>query len=1754
MKIPAFLSVYCRHTAFTLALAALLTSQAAQAATKTWNLATGGDFNTTANWTGGLPVATDLALFNIVTGDVSLSAAATPGSINFDTNASTFALGALAGSTITTAHNGNLAVMVGLVGANKSFTLNAPLVLTPETTTKAGSYSILNNATDASNVLVIAGGITTSTTSSTETLTLSGTNTGANTISGITLGGATTFVVTKLGTGSWTLAGANSYNGGTTVSAGTLNLIGAISGGTSITVSGAAVFAESAAGAIAGASAFTHSSTATSTLAGYNSNSGNTTLNAGTLNLTGALSGTAITAYFGSTFSESTTGELAGGTSLTVNSATATLAGANSASGGTAVNSGILNLDYSTQDNSKLADAGTLTLAGGTLNLVGGSHQEVVGSTTLNAGAAVIARPSGTVSLRLNAITRNAGGTLNLDPAIAVDTDTVNLGGLGILGGYATFNATAGAADWAKSINASAADTSISAFTSYDAFATSGTSSNNPLLTGAATLTGNLTANSLKIASSGASQALDLGTGQTLTLATGGLLFTGANDYQINNGTLKSATASNSDLIIQHWGAGSLTINSVIANGTGTSTLTKAGPGTLILSGANSYTGATYLNEGMLRFGSGSMLATTALTVNGTLDLNNSNQTVDGLSGKTSGLILNNGSGLATLTIGQLNGGGTFTGVIADNNNAGTGIFALTKNGTNTQTFTGVNTYTGATTINGGNVYVSGPAGTMANSSGYVVTGAGLHVGDSYVALAGRLNASAGITLGGGNGGGTFKTTKPNGATQNVDVASLTIAAGQSNMDYNNGNGGYLNAGAYARNPGGVFSSNGGGGATCLGFSAAPTGSSVIGANASAMLIGGVVTGSNFNFVKAAAGTNTNPATANDSYASGTNTLVTAAATPISATTTTQSIQWSGGLTQTLTVNSDLTVESGGIALGNGSTTIGVGTIAGTGTIKAANGRDLWIGVQAGTSTISASIADDGSSSGLTKFMGGALLLSGNNTFSGPIYLDQGTLAIGHANALGTGTANLNFLGGASGATVTLKASGVDFTTARTVVLAGGPNASVIDTNGQNVSLAGVISSTGTASTATIAMSKIGTGTLTLSGANTFNGNTTVTGGTLNLSNGTALANSTFIGGGGTLAFDSSVASHAFTFGGLNGSSNLALTDTAATAVALTIGGNNNSYTYSGILSGAGSLTKLGTGTQTLTGLNTFGGGLTVKAGTVLNTAISIQPVGTGTITLGDSSNTGAAAMLNLNSLATLTYTNALATAGTGLSTLNLANYSATFTGGLAMGGNLLLSTTNPNNSVLALSGAISGSGNLTLQVGGANTGSGITLSGATINPAGTITNSGTGVAASSISGAIGASVTGVIQNSATSALNLTGTNSFSGGITIKAGTVNVSNKALGYDLTHNVGAITVGDVANTGLAATLNVNNNGIGNSGAGNNPINVVGTGTRTISATNYYPVFTGAVTLNSTDLRIVSTNTGGSDMTFSGGFSGAGNLVIQSNGINNANANSRITLNGITVNHSGSITNSGTGTASGTGTVNTTISAAIGSNVTHVTQNSATSALNLSGTVAYSGNTTVSAGTLKIAKVNANNETSTVTIAATGATLQLDFSGTDTVAQLIIGAGAPLAPGIYGGPLSGASVPNQLAQMSGTGTLTVAAAANYASWAGSHGITGQPASGDYDNDGLTNLTEYALGLVPTVASPPAGTMSGTVLTFLKGSDAIANHDVNFVIEDSTDLVNWTPAVTQNAPNAATTISYDLATGGNTKHFARLKTVQVP
>ena len=190
----------------------------------------------------------------------------------------------------------------------------------------------------------------------------------------------------------------------------------------------------------------------------------------------------------------------------------------------------------------------------------------------------------------------------------------------------------------------------------------------------------------------------------------------------------------------------STTYSGVLA---GLGSLIKAGTSTLVLAGTDTYTGGTTVSGGTLQIGNASALGSTsgaaAVSSGATLDLHGYSVGLGALAG--AGTIDNlSGSSTYTLTVGNGNAGGTFSGTIADT----TGTIALTKTGTGTQVLAGSNTYTGATTINGGNLAVNGslsPSGSITVNSPGALSGAGT-VGSVIVNSRGTV--APGFSLGGG--------------------------------------------------------------------------------------------------------------------------------------------------------------------------------------------------------------------------------------------------------------------------------------------------------------------------------------------------------------------------------------------------------------------------------------------------------------------------------------------------------------------------------------------------------------------------------------------------------------------------------------------------------------------------------------------------------------------------------------------------------------------------------------------------------------------------------------------------------------------------------------------------------------------------------------------------------------------------------------------------------------------------------------------
>ncbi|RDJ21919.1 autotransporter domain-containing protein [Bosea caraganae] len=156
--------------------------------------------------------------------------------------------------------------------------------------------------------------------------------------------------------------------------------------------------------------------------------------------------------------------------------------------------------------------------------------------------------------------------------------------------------------------------------------------------------------------------------------------------------------------------------------------LTKQGAGTLAVSGASSYSGATGIAQGTLQAGAANVLSSASaygLASEASLALNGYDQAIGSLSG-AGNLTTDGTGGSGTLTAGLDNLSTLFSGVIS-----GGGSFI--KAGSGTMTLGGANTYTGGTLITAG-VLTLAPGGSFAPTSApFTVTGGMLDLAGSQL-------------------------------------------------------------------------------------------------------------------------------------------------------------------------------------------------------------------------------------------------------------------------------------------------------------------------------------------------------------------------------------------------------------------------------------------------------------------------------------------------------------------------------------------------------------------------------------------------------------------------------------------------------------------------------------------------------------------------------------------------------------------------------------------------------------------------------------------------------------------------------------------------------------------------------------------------------------------------------------------------------------------------------------------------------------
>ncbi len=245
------------------------------------------------------------------------------------------------------------------------------------------------------------------------------------------------------------------------------------------------------------------------------------------------------------------------------------------------------------------------------------------------------------------------------------------------------------------------------------------------------------------------------------------------------------------------------------------------------------------------------------------------------------------------------------------------------------------------------------------------------------------------------------------------------------------------------------------------------------------------------------------------------------------------------------------------------------------------------------STTISAVVAGTG---GLTKSGAGTLTLSAVNTYTGGTVIDGGILNFSQEASLGavpTGFQADNLTLN-NGATLQLTAGGSTTLHANRGITLG-PGIQNISKGPNNVFLR--LSSPITGSGGLNLYSTGGGNGIRLMDANTYTGDTTIQAGftcalfhALALQNSTLDYNTTKNGVFGLFA----ASPHTYTFGGLKGNKNLPALGTNS----LQIGNNNQDTTYSGVISSTGGgITKIGTGTLTLSGANIYSGSTTVSDG-----------------------------------------------------------------------------------------------------------------------------------------------------------------------------------------------------------------------------------------------------------------------------------------------------------------------------------------------------------------------------------------------------------------------------------------------------------------------------------------------------------------------------------------------------------------------------
>ena len=339
----------------------------------------------------------------------------------------------------------------------------------------------------------------------------------------------------------------------------------------------------------------------------------------------------------------------------------------------------------------------------------------------------------------------------------------------------------------------------------------------------------------------------------------------------------------------------------------------------------------------------------------------------------------------------------------------------------------------------------------------------------------------------------------------------------------------------------------------------------------------------------------------------------------------------------------------------------------------------------------------------LAKTGAGMQILSGANAYSGPTQIDQGVLSLASPASLPS-SSSVSVSGGAVLAVQPNGWTGSQINALLGAVTWYSNAAFGMDTTNGNATYSGNL-----ASQLGVGLTKVGPNTLTLSGSNTYTGGTVVNQGTLEPALATALpGNATGYAAPNTVSVAAGAELAVPTGDGASTGWNNAQINTLVGAATwggstsvLGIDTTNGNFTYSGGITQALGLTKLGPNALTLTGANAYTG-QTILSGGTLQFSSAVNQTLNGNVSGGGTLAMAGPAALTLNG--NISGSGAVVTTG---GTLTLAGANS-YTGGTMISGGLLsvnvlnnTSSSNiPANSLFAFSGNINVNGG-TLQYTG---------------------------------------------------------------------------------------------------------------------------------------------------------------------------------------------------------------------------------------------------------------------------------------------------------------------------------------------------------------------------------------------------------------------------------------------------------------------